>query len=87
MNFSITRQEILALTGISRTDTFALQKAGKLVPLAGASGKRRYQLCEVLACASTLYGGPPQDDRGIEIHAEIVVRLRLAKLGRQKPLA
>ncbi len=83
MNFSITRQEILALTGISRTDTFALQKAGKLVPLAGGSGKCRFQLSDVLACASLLHGGLQQDDRGIEIHAEIVVKLRLAKLARQ----
>lgn len=77
MNFAISRAELIALTGIRRTKTFALQKSGQLRVLSEQATQSWFELTEVLKCAAMLHGLPPPDASCAESHARLVVEARL----------
>lgn len=77
MNFAINRAELIALTGIKRTHTFASQKTGQLVALSPQSSHSWFDLTEVLRFAATLHGLPQPDELCVEKHARLVVEARL----------
>lgn len=77
MNFLITRTEITALTGIGRTATFELQKSGALQANENSRCKSWFSLSQVLTCVATLRKLPDPDDRCLEMHARLVISLRL----------
>ena len=79
MNFMITRAEITLLTGTGRTETFALQNCGKLKVFSGATCKGWFELSQVLNCMAASRDLPLPDDRAIEMHARLVMALRLKK--------
>ena len=79
MNFVINRSELIALTGIKRTQSFALQKTGQLPALSQHAAKKWFELEEVLRCVALLYGLPQPDDLCVEKHARLVVEARLRR--------
>lgn len=79
MNFMINRVELIALTGIKRTQTFALQKTGELRMLSQHAAQSWFDLAEVLRCVAALHGLPPPDHDCIEMNAHLVVEARLRR--------
>lgn len=79
MNFVIDRAELIALTGIKRTQSFALQKTGQLRMLSQHAAKNWFELAEVLRCVALLHGLPQPDDHCIEKSAHLVVEARLRR--------
>ena len=84
MNFVISRDELIALTGIGRTETFALQKAGKLQSLAGETCKSWFELSKVLTCIAECRNLPPPDEKSMEMLVRITVELRAKKQTERK---
>ena len=79
MNFMINRTELSALTGIKRTQTFALQKTGQLRTASQHAARSWFELAEVLRCVATLHGLPLPDEQCIEKSALLVVEARLGR--------
>ena len=79
MNFMVTRAEVILLTGTGRTETFALQNCGKLKVFSGATCKGWFELSQVLTCVAEMHDLPLPDERAIEMHARLVMALRLKK--------
>ena len=79
MNFVINRAELSALTGIKRTQSFALQKTGQLRTASQHAAQSWFDLAEVLRCVAVLHGLPTPDDDCIEMNAHLVVEARLRR--------
>lgn len=79
MNFVINRSELIALTGVKRTQSFALQRSGELRTLSRHAAQSWFELAEVLNCVALLHGLPQPDDLCVEKHARLVVEARLRR--------
>ncbi len=84
MNFVINRAELIALTGIKRTQSFALQKTGELRTLSQHAAQGWFELAEVLHCVAMLHGLPQPDELCVEKHARLVVDARLRSQTKRK---
>ena len=84
MNFMITRAELIALTGICRTETFALQKAGKLQRLAGTNSKSWFDLSQALRCIAEVRNVPLPSESSVQMFAQIACELRSKRLAERK---
>lgn len=80
MNFAISRAELTALTGIKRTQTFALQKTGQIQVLSQSLGKGWFDLEQILNCAAVLRGLPLPDANCVQKHAQLVLEARLTRM-------
>lgn len=80
MNFAISRAELSALTGIKRTQTFALQKTGQIKVLCVRLGKGWFDLEQILTCAAVLHGLPLPNADDVQKHAQLVIEARLKKI-------
>ena len=78
MNFAVTRAELVSLTGIKRTKTFALQKTGQLRATSTFACKTWFSIEEALNCAAIVQGVGPPDKECIEAHTMAVIQLRLS---------
>ncbi len=80
MNFPITRAEMTAITGIKRTQTFALQRTGEIQTLNKSLAKSWFDLEQILVCSAMLRGLklPSADD--VQKNAQMVVEARLKKI-------
>lgn len=76
MDFVLTRAEITLVTGIGRTETFALQQRGKLQPVSGSACKGWFLLEDVLKCVAEVRGLAEPDQLCKEFHARLVVLAR-----------
>ena len=76
MNFVITRAEITLITGLGRTESFALQQRGQLKPLSGSACKGWFSLEDVLRCVADVRGLPAPDQQSSELYARLVVSIR-----------
>lgn len=79
MNFVINRAELIALTGIKRTQSFALQKTGELRIASKHAAQSWFDLSVALQCAAALHGLPSPDDHSVEMSARLVVETRLRR--------
>lgn len=79
MNFMINRAELIALSGIKRTQSFALQKTGQLRMASQHAAQTWFELADVLRCVAALHGLPPPDDHCVEMNAHLVVEARLRR--------
>ena len=76
MNFLLTRAEITLVTGLGRTETFALQQRGKLMPTSGSACKGWFLIGDVLRCVAEVRGLPAPDQQSSELCARLVVSIR-----------
>ena len=67
MNFAVSRAELVSLTGIKRTKTFALQKTGQLRATSSFASKTWFSIEEALNCAAILQGMDPPDKECVEV--------------------
>lgn len=79
MNFMLTRAEVIALTGFGRTETFALQKSGQLITTSSSAKKGWFELAHVLICVAQVHNLPQPDAQTVEMHARLVVNMRVTK--------
>lgn len=79
MNFLINRAELIAVTGLGRTHTFALQKSGKLQTASNLTSTSWFELHHVLKCVAAIHQLPDPDDVSVSLHASLVVDLRSKK--------
>ena len=79
MNFLLTRAEITLVTGLGRTETFALQQQGKLKSTSGSAGKSWFLLEDVLRCVAEVRELPAPDQQSSELYARLVVSIRQKK--------
>ena len=77
MNFAVSRAELIAVTGIRRTQTFELQKSGQLRATSKCASKTWFCLAQALQCAFALHGMNPPDSACIQTHAAAVIQARL----------
>lgn len=84
MNFVITRAELVAVTGIKRTQSFELQKTGQLRVLSRHAQNSWFCLTQVLECAAILHGLPPPDAACVQTHAAAVYEARLKSQGKRR---
>ena len=78
MNFIVNRAELRAIAGIKRTQSFALQKSGRLRVLSRHAQQSWFDLAQVLACAAKLHGLPEPDAGSIEKYERLLLLARLA---------
>ena len=79
MNFVLTRGEIMLITGLGRTETFALQQQCKLRSISNSACKSWFLLEDVLRCVAEVRGLPAPDQQSSELHARLVVSIRQKK--------
>ena len=79
MNFLLTRAEVTLVTGLGRTETFALQQQGKLRSKSNSACKSWFLLEDVLRCVAEVRGLPAPDQQSSELHARLVVSIRQKK--------
>lgn len=84
MNFSVSRAELIAVTGFRRTKTFELQKSGHLRPTSRCAGKTWFCLVQVLQCSAALHGMEPPDPACIMLHATAVIQARLSSQAKRR---
>ncbi len=78
MSFLITRSELLAITGLHRTESFVLQKSGQLRVLSKHSQKSWFCLRQTLESNAKLHGLSSPDDVFIETTMNIIINARLS---------
>ena len=76
MNFVLTRAEITLVTGLGRTETFALQQQGKLRPISNTACKGWFLIGDVLRCVADVRGLAEPDQLSMEFHARLIVLAR-----------
>ena len=76
MNFLLTRAEITLITGLGRTETFALQQQGKLMATSGSACKGWFLIGDVLRCVADVHGFAEPDQSSMEFHARLIVLAR-----------